>query len=120
MKWSNMSVDTGLANTREIGGLTYRYACETNLYENDDYRWDDERLGFIERWKTNGKWSGGGSVYNAWVCYGGDDCEASWVDLGWFDFDPNVLDEKIIICYWDLEELKTFVEQQLELLNKTV
>jgi hypothetical protein len=42
------------------------------------------------------------------------------VDLGWFDFDPNVLDEKIITCYWDLEELKTFVEQQLELLNKAV
>ena len=110
MKWSKMGCDS-YKNRNTVGGVLYEYACETSLYENDDFKWDSDRLGFICRWKSLG---GGGSVYHAWVKYGGE-----LVDLGWFDFDPSCGDGQMNHCS-SLKELKAFVEDQHKLLNKTV
>lgn len=109
MKWSKMECNGNRDNRRDLGGYTYTYACETALYGSKEYAWDTPKLGKIERWKTCG-----GSIYNAWVVYHGE-----WVDLGWFDFDPSVLDEKMNFLS-SLKELKGFVVQQHTLANKAV
>lgn len=122
MEWSKMEEHDSVGNKRNLGGITYVYVCETILYGKSKGTSPilyEDRMGFIERWKpTNSKYFSG-SVYNAWVCYGEDDCEAGWVDLGWFDFDPSCGDGRMNHCS-SLKDLKAFVEQQHELLNKAV
>ena len=116
MKWSKMEEWGNTDNRRDLGGYKFAYACETSLYVDDGFEWDNDvtladRIGIIERWRSVG---GGGSVYWAWVCYGGE-----FVDLGWFDFDPSCGDGQMNHCS-SLKDLKAFVEDQHKLLNKAV
>lgn len=110
MKWSKMECNGNTNSRRDVGGLKYAYACETSLYV------DDERIGVIERWGLSSSKYSGGSVYNAWVCYG-KEYEKEYVDLGWYDFDPSVADGQMN-AFSSLGELKKFVEDQYQLLNK--
>ena len=112
MKWSKMEEWGNTDNRHDLGGIKYAYACETSLFVDDGKHLAlANRIGFIERWGICG---GGGSVYCAVVKYGEE-----LVDLGWFDFDPSVADGQMNHCS-SLKELKAFVEQQHELLNKAV
>ena len=117
MKWSKMECNGNTDNRRDLGGIKYAYACETSLYVDDGFEWDNDvtladRIGVIERWKLSSSKYSGGSVYNAWVCYGKE-----YVDLGWFDFDPSCCSGDMNHCS-SLKDLKAFVEDQHQLLNK--
>lgn len=115
MKWSKMTNNGSYISRKIIGGITYTYAKETSLYQDDilPKHWNSNRLGFIERWRCTESWMDHHSVYNAWVCYG----EKDWVDLGWYDFDPSVADEQMN-AFSSLKELKKFVKDQHQLLNE--
>ena len=117
MKWSKMECNGNTNNRRDLGGLKYAYACETSLYVDDGFEWDNDvtladRIGFIERWKLSSSRYSGGSVYKAWVEYG-----VEYVDLGWYDFDQSCGDGQMN-AFSSLKELKKFVEDQHQLLNK--